>query len=231
MTNTKPITRDQERQLISFLANSDEVATLAKAHLENRMTQRNQELAELAVSLPAAEKACALAVADAEGTALALSKARDAYVLAEKKHLAAAAQANGLTNRREHLKMDAYRKAAELADPRIDDLRRWVSRLHNAVRCEPLEDVLRISSGFGWGNFLTSGVPVEKANQALTRLESIEAELRALLVSTYGAELPTTLNALQLEAEALARSCIPSSRLDDLMGSRPDLDVLPLPTV
>ena len=227
----KPITREQERQLISFLANSEEVASLAASRLESRMTRRNEILTELAAQLPAAEKACTLAAADAAAPALALKKAREALERAQKAHDAAQAHAASLASQRDGLKATAYRQAVDLADPRIDDMRRWVLRLHNVVRAEPLEEHLKMPATWGHGDFRTPGAPAAAVTRALEQLEAMAQGLAEMLTAPYGAELQTTLNNKQLEAESIARAVIPAHRFDVLAESGPDLDVLPLPPV
>jgi hypothetical protein len=227
----KPISREQERQLIAFLANSDEVASLAASRLESRMTRRNQILTELATQLPAAEKACARAIADAAAPALALTKAREALARAQKAHDEATAHAASITNHSNGLKATAYRQASDLADPRIDDLRRWVLRLHNVVRAEPLEEVLKMPKAWGVGDFRTPGAPAGTVSRALDQLEAMAQGLADMLIAPYGPELQTTLSSKQLEAESIARTVIPAQRFDVLIEYRPDLAVLPLPPV
>ncbi len=227
----KPLTREQELQVISFLANSEELATLATARLDTRMVKRNQVLADLAAQLPEADKHCASALAVAAAAAAELAKARSVFARAESAAHQARIHSDGCHTSRESLKATAYRHAADLADPRIDDLRRWVLRLHNLVRAEPLEEVVRTGSGFGSSTFRTPGVPADKSAAALQKLDSLAASLHEMLKAPYGSELKDTLKALQLEAEAAARGCIPGHRFDVFMEDRPDMDVLPLPPV
>lgn len=227
----KPISREQERQLIAFLANSDEVASLAASRLDSRMTRRNQILTELAAQLPDAEKACARAIADAATPALALTKAREALARAQLAHDAAQARAASLASQLDGLKATAYRQAVDLADPRIDDLRSWVLRLHNVVRAEPLEEHLKMPATWGHGDFRTPGAPAAAVTRALEQLEAMAQGLAEMLTAPYGAELQTTLNSKQLEAESIARTVIPAHQADVLMEYRPDLAVLPLPPV
>lgn len=224
------MSREHERQLIAFLANSDEVASLAASRLSTRMAERNQMLSDLTGKLSVAEQACQSAALKAVQPAQRLQKAREAFEAACREDFEARRHADGAASQVQKLKANAWRRAAELADPRINDLRRWVLRLQNVAHCEEVEEVLNTYLEGRRIVFRTPGANAAALLKSMNELEIIVHDLTEMLKAPYGPELATTLLSKQLEAETIARRVIPGIRFDLVMEDRPDLTVLPLPT-
>ena len=110
-----------------------------------------------------------------------LQKAREAFEAARLEDFEARQRAAGAAGQLQTLKANTYRRAADLADPRIDDLRRWVLRLNNAVRCEEVEEVLPIY--FEGRNlvFRTRGVTGAVLLQSMNELDAIVNDLDEML--------------------------------------------------
>lgn len=228
MKTLKPITREHERQLVSFLANSEEIASLASSRLAARMLERSKVLSELATQLPAAEKKCENELAKAMQASKELEKARNAFNRARLACDELTRLVDSTQHQCESLRASAFRRAAELADPRIDDLRRWVLRLENVVRAEPVEIEL-IRFGELRGRMVTNGQSAVRLLAAMTRLGAIAQELSEMITAPYGDELVDVLMAKKRDAEAIASTVLKTAHFEVLIESAPDLFRLPLP--
>ena len=229
MTSTKPMTRDEERNLISFLANSEEVASLATARLAARVRERNVVLSTLTAELPSAEKTQQAAAAKAMQLRATLDKAKLAYERATWDFNEANMRSNSAHSTVEGLKAVAFRKARELADPRIEELISWVWGLGQVVRCQEVEIALQVRSSWGeWFVHRTPGRPADVLLDALAGLEAIERGLREMLAQPYDENLGANLQAKKLEAAAIASKVLPEATLNDAV-ERLDLTKLPLP--
>jgi hypothetical protein len=233
MTKTinRTLTREEERQIVAFLANSDELARIAAADLKDREARRGQILDELARDLPNLERASEAAAAKAEKAVRDLEQSREEFQRVKAACDEARIRAGSAQSVFEKAKANARRFAAEMADPRIDDLRRWVLRLEREVRAEPVEISLTLGTPERVRKQMETDA-AQKSNRAsiaMTRLDVIAAELLDLMVSPYGPELASILIDKQAEAQEIARLVIAAHRFEVLMESAPDMSRLPLP--
>lgn len=236
ITMKKPLDTYQKDQLINFLADSKEVEAIASTRLATRRMERGNLCAELKQELPKLERARAKAEEELAKCDKARDAAKDAYRQAGAARHIAYVNAGGADSTCRGYLGRTQRKLAELADPRIHRLSKWVHSLENKVRCAEPEFEIRWTRAWNGTFDIDPKAPenkkaqtwFERANSACKRLIEIAHELEVLCVSDYGDDLADRLAAIKLQAAETAATVIPPNVMQDIMEDSPDLGRLPL---
>lgn len=232
----KPLDTYQKDQLINFLADSKEIEAIASTRLATRRMERSKLCADLKLELPKLEQARTKAADELAKCDKARDAAQDAHRQAGAARHIAYVNASSAGTTYEKFLSRTHRQLAELADPRIHKLSRWVHSLENKVRCEAPE--FEIKWNQAWNGTLEgdSKAPknqraktwFERADLACKRLIEITSELELLSVSDYGDDLADRLAAIKMNAAETAATVIPPSVMQDIMEDSPDMGRLPL---
>lgn len=232
----KPLDTYQKDQLIHFLADSKEIEAIASTRLEARRMERSKLCADLKLELPKLGQARTKAADELAKCDKARDAAQDTYRQAGAARHIAYVNASSAGTTYEKFLSRTHRQLAELADPRIHKLSKWVHMLENRVRCEAPEFEIKWKQEWNGTFEVDPKAPqnkkaqtwFERANSACMRLIEITADLEKLTVSDYGDDLADRLAAIKLQAAETAATVIPPNVMQDIMEDSPDMGRLPL---
>lgn len=235
-TMKKPLDAHQKDQLIHFLADSKEIEAIASTRLATRRAERSKLCADLKQELPKLDRARTKAEDELAKCDKARHAAHDAHRQAGAARHIAYVNASSAGTTYEKFLSRTHRQLAELADPRIHKLSKWVHSLENRVRCEAPEFEIKWHQAWNGTFEVDRKAPqnqrsqswFERANSACKRLIEITGELELLSVSDYGDDLADRLAAIKLQASETAATVIPPNVMQEIMEESPDMGRLPL---
>lgn len=232
----KPLDTYQKEQLINFLADSKEIEAIASTRLATRRLERSKLCADLKQELPKLDRARSKAAEELARCNKAHDEACDTHRRAGEARHIAYLQASGSDSTYTKFLSRTHQQLAELADPRIFTLSKWVNSLENRVRCETPEFEIKMQPVWNVTFEVDPKAPenkktqtwFERANSACKRLIDITGELELLSVSDYGDDLADRLAAIKLQAAETAATVIPPNVMQDIIEDSPDMGRLPL---
>lgn len=211
------------REWLNFIVSTERIQEVVSDALKTRYDKRKRALQQKATNLPAIQQQQEASAGDLAKKYADLQKAEAAYRQARQAHGQAYQRDLGLASTYLHAEGAANKEIAELADPRILVMARWVMGLSNKVRAADRAWPV-ITNRLDGGRRASIETNSNLIGAAISTLDDIHADLRQLLLIDYsGAELEAELTTARTSALQAAATVLNALDMQAIEDEAPDL--------